>query len=228
MHSSLFLIRKRPLYGRILSPELSERIPREPEPFAYVGDRFVLLQHADDLLLIVDQHLLFRKAALFTAEDHSFRLAQGQGFLGSHGNQIALDFRHQSESEAKDFAVDGIVERIPLLGSIEIDLPGQTLAHDSHDVRQRPAQPRNFRHDQRVSRLHPLEKSAKFAVALALTAADHLRDPAVDYEILTVGETPDFILLVSQILLARTNPEISYNHYSEKLSEGDVAFIRKK
>lgn len=53
-------------------------------------------------------------------------------------------------------------------------------------------------------------------------------DPAVDYEILTVGETPDFILLVSQILLARTNPEISYNHYSEKLSEGDVAFIRKK
>ena len=70
--------------------------------------------------------------------------------------------------------------------------------------------------------------SAKFAVALALTAADHLRDPAVDYEILTVGETPDFILLVSQILLARTNPEISYNHYSEKLSEGDVAFIRKK
>ena len=41
-------------------------------------------------------------------------------------------------------------------------------------------------------RLHPLEKSAKFAVALALTAADHLRDPAVDYEILTVGEAPDF------------------------------------
>ena len=61
-----------------------------------------------------------------------------------------FDLRHQSESETQNFAVDRVVERVAFLGRIKIYSPFQTFAHNRHDIRERPAQTRNFRDDQCV------------------------------------------------------------------------------
>ena len=123
-----------------------------------------------------------------------------------------FDFRHQSEGEAEHFAVDGIVERIPLFGRVEVDALLQTLAHDGHNVRQRPAQARHLRDNERIAVFHALQQTAELAVAAFFLAADDFRYPMADEKISTVGETPDFILLVSQVLFAGTNSQIAYDH----------------
>ena len=56
-----------------------------------------------------------------------------QGFFGAHGNQITLYLGHQSKSKTQHFAVDVILEHIPLFGTVQHHSPfdagvGHTVA----------------------------------------------------------------------------------------------------
>jgi hypothetical protein len=57
-----------------------------------------------------------------------------------------------------------------------------------------------------------LEQPAELAVSPFFLATDNFRHPMIDTKIPTVGETPDFVLLVSQMLFARANSQITYYH----------------
>ena len=127
------------VYFLIAAAEFQERIPRDVETPAYIGNRTVLLQHADDDLPVFNQHVHFRVTAFFPAENDTLGFPQGKRLLGAHRNQVALNLRHQPESETEYLAIDGVVARIPLFGGVKVDSFLQTFDHDGHEVRQRAA-----------------------------------------------------------------------------------------
>ncbi|MDA6840214.1 hypothetical protein OSL57_26220, partial [Escherichia coli] len=86
-----------------------------------------------------------------------------------------------------------------LFGRVKIDLLLQAPAHDRHHIRERPAQARDFRYDQRITPFHLTEQSPKFAVLFPFAATGHFRNPVVYDPIPTLGETPDLVLLVARI-----------------------------
>lgn len=103
------------IYFLIVTAEFHERIPRNVETPAYIGNRTVPLQHADDDLPVFDQHVHFRVAAFFPAKDDTLGFPQGERLLRAHRNQVAFNLRNQTESETEYLAVDGVIERIPSL-----------------------------------------------------------------------------------------------------------------
>lgn len=191
--------------GREALP-LGEGIPRKGIAAADLAHRTVGIQHADDLVSVVDQYIIFGVAALAPSENLPFGLAQGQRLLGPHRNQVALDLRDEPEGETEHLAVDAVVEDVALLGRVEVDLLLQAFSHDGHDVGQRPAQARYLRNDQRIARFQSLEQCAQFAVALLLAAAYDLRNPVVDRQIPALGEPADLVLLIGKMLFARAYP----------------------
>ena len=136
----------------------------------------------------------------------AFGPTQRQRLAGAHGDQVALDFGHEPEREAEHLAVDRVVEGVLLLGGVQVDSALEAFAHDSHDVGERPAQAGYFRHDQRVSPLHALQQPSELAVLLFRLAADYLGHPVGYHQLPAFGETSDFVLLIGQILFARTDP----------------------
>lgn len=223
-HSSplLFLIQG---FHDIVVPvaELGERVPRDVETSAYIGHRTVSFQHADNDAPVLDKHIRLGVAAFLASEYGSFGFSQSESFFRPQRNQVVLYLRYKPEGEAEHLAVDGVVERVAFLGRVQVNALFQTLAHDGHDVGQCPAQPRHFRHDQRVTAFHALEQPAELAVSPLFLAADNFRHPMIDTKISTVGETPDFVLLVSQMLFARANSQITYYHNFNVLHGSDIA-----
>ena len=69
--------------------------------------------------MILLQNPEFGTAALAAAKHHSVGLSEREGLLGPHRYQIALNLRHQPESETEDLAVDAVIESVSLLGSID-------------------------------------------------------------------------------------------------------------
>ena len=173
---------------------------------ADVADGAVFVQHFDHGGPVFDEHLQFGVASLFPSQDHAFGPTQRQRLAGAHGDQVALDFGHEPEREAEHLAVDRVVEGVLLLGGVQVDSALEAFAHDSHDVGERPAQAGYFRHDQRVSPLHALQQPSEFAVLLFRLAADYLGHPVGYHQLPAFGETSDFVLLIGQILFARTDP----------------------
>ena len=81
-----------------------------------------------------------------------------------------------------------------------------TNSTESCDIRERPAQARDFRYDQRITPFHLTEQSPKFAVLFPFAATGHFRNPVVYDPIPTLGETPDLVLLVARILFPGAYP----------------------
>ena len=104
------------------------------------GDGFSVAEHVDDVVAVIYQDLQFGVATFAAAEDDAFRPAQGQGFFGPHGDEIAFDFGYQAEGKAQDFAVDGIVKGVTVFGAVQGDLFFEAFSHDGHDVGQGAAQ----------------------------------------------------------------------------------------
>ena len=115
------------IYFLIAATEFHECIPRNVETPAYIGNRTVPLQHANDDLSVFDQHVHFRVAAFFPTKDDTLGFPEGESLLRAHRNQVAFNFRYQTERETKYLAVDGVVERIPPLGCVKVDSLLQTL-----------------------------------------------------------------------------------------------------
>ena len=111
-------------------------------------------EQAEDFRFVVAEDLLFGAAAGWASEHDTFGLAQGKRFLRAQGYEVALDLCHESEGEAEDLAVDGVVKAIPFLDSIDVDAFLETAAHDGHDVREVSAEARDLRDDNGVSFLH--------------------------------------------------------------------------
>ena len=127
------------IYFLIAATEFHECIPRNVETPAYIGNRTVPLQHANDDLSVFDQHFHFPVAAFIPTKDYTLAFTERESLLRANPKQVAINFRYQTERETKYLAVDGVVERIPLLGCVKVDSLLQTLAHDGHEVRQRAA-----------------------------------------------------------------------------------------
>ena len=64
-----------------------------------------------------------------------------QCFFGAHGNQITLYLGHQSKSKTLHFAVDVILEHIPLFGTVQHHSPFDTGVKNGHYLQQCPAKP---------------------------------------------------------------------------------------
>lgn len=200
------------LHGRIFHPELGERVPGKVVAPANVADGFPLVKHADDGRPILNQNIHFRVAARTTSQYHTLGLAQGQSLARTHGDQIAFDLGNQPESETQHLAVDRIIERVLFLGRVKANSLAEALPHNTHQVGHRPAQPRHLGDDQRIAPFHTPQQIAQPPVLLPLFSADDLIDPGIDPEIPALGETPDFILLIGEVLLASAHPQITYNH----------------
>ena len=74
---------------------------------ADVRHRIILFKHPDNKSNVVCQQIALGITSRFPPQGDAFRLAQGEGFTGAHGDEVALYLRHQSKSEAKHFAIDG-------------------------------------------------------------------------------------------------------------------------
>lgn len=77
---------------------------------------------------------------------------------------------------------------------------------DRHDVGQRSAQAGQFCDDKRVSSFHAAHESSEFSGPSFFFPAHHFRNPAVYFQIAAVREFCDFVLLICQRLLFRTDP----------------------
>lgn len=100
-------------------PELGESVLGDVEAAADFPDREIVSYHVKNRLHVADEEIVFRAAALAAAENHTFGTTQGQGLLGAHRYQVALDFGHEAEGEAQHLAVDAVVEHVALLGRVE-------------------------------------------------------------------------------------------------------------
>ena len=133
---------------------------------------------------------------------HAFGAAEGEGFLGAEGDEVALDFGDQAECEAEDLAVDGVVEAVTFLGGVDVDAFFEACAHYGHDVSEVPAQARDFGDDEGVATFHPSDGPSEFPASDFRLSADDFHDPAVHHHVVLSGVSVDFILLVFEVLLS--------------------------
>lgn len=189
----------------MLLAEPVERVARDPVFFAHFVDGRPFFKLLDDDATVLLQYLHLRTAALAPSEFHPLRLAQSQCFTRTHGNEIALNLRHQTEGETQNLAVDGVVELMSLLDAVKTDVLPQTPSHDFHDVGERAAQPRNLGDDERVTLFHPVQQITQLAVVAVLASTDDFRHPLVDIQLFATGETQDLLPLVVEVLLPCTD-----------------------
>ena len=72
---------------------------------------------------------------------------------------------------------------------------------NTHDLKEGAAKPGDFRDNENVILMHPLNEGAKFAVRELLGGADCLLNPAVNRELFLRSELEDFKSLVFRGLL---------------------------
>ena len=133
-----------------------------------------------DLRLVVFKVCHLRTASLPPSQGHPFRPAECEGFLCPQGDELPLDLRHESEGEAEDFAVNGVVEGVAFLYAMEDDAFPYAFLHDDHDVGECPAESRDFGDEESVSALHAVKHPSEFTGGLFLLSADDLCHPFVD------------------------------------------------
>ena len=168
--------------------------------------------HVADGVDIVDEDIDFVGTPLWAAQRDAVGFTECEGLLGAHGDKIAFDFGNEAEGKAEDLAVDGVVKTVFFLDGVDIDALLQTNAHYGHDVRQVSAQPRHFRHDERVPLLHLRNRPPELPAVIRFLAADHFHDPFVDLVAVRHRIATDFVALIFRMLLPGAHSNITYNH----------------
>lgn len=190
---------------------------RDAVPGAEVGEGHPVVEQPDDLAAVVDQSSELGAAALAASERDTLLASERQRLAGAHGDEVAFDFGHQSEGEAENLAVDGVVEGVPVLGAVEMHLLFEQPADERHDVCQRAAQAGEFGDDERVAAAEAFDECAQLAFASLRAAAGDLGDPAVDAQAAARGEALDLVSLIGQRLPLGADPQIGYNHNADSL-----------
>ena len=196
-------------------PDFPVAIPRifgHFEPAADRPHRVSGFQHAENFRFVILENLLFGTTSYRSAKHDPFGLAESQRLLGAQGDEVAFNFSNQSEGEAENLAVDGVIESVSFLDSIDVDAFLETTAHYGHDIREVPAEARDFGNNQSIPSFHPGNQASKLAATINLPAAYYLRNPSVYKHSAFLCIACNLILLILRVLLSSTHPDITYNH----------------
>lgn len=157
-------------------------------------------EEVDDGVVVVVEDVGFGGVAEGTAEVFAGGTAGGKGFAGAGGDEVALDFGHEAEGEAEDFAVEVVLEGVAFFGGVEDDAPLDAGVDDVHDVEEGAAEAGYLGDDEGVAPVEGVEEVAEGALVAGNGAAYHVVVPVVDVDVTCPGEFADFGFLVDEVL----------------------------